>query len=107
MEKVRVIRVPKSVWDLCEPCLSAGREIPDCDHDEVVYTFTASFGKNFEMDVKICNAETKNGGAYIDPVLFYKGCEVACVDVGDSLDCNYNIEYGKNNYTVVLMKPEA
>jgi hypothetical protein len=107
MSKVKVIPVPKNVWDLCEPYLSTGRAIPDCARDEVVYIFTADFGNGYEMDVKVCNAETENGGAFIDPVLFYKGSEVACAEVGGSLDCDYNIEYGNTIYTMVLMKPEA
>jgi len=54
--------------------------------DEVVETFTANFGDcgEGEVSIDIKLVDSRDGSAYIDPVMFQHGCEVACMDVRDA-----------------------
>ena len=67
-----------------ESLLASGEMDEQTDSDGVVKTYTARFSNGWQADIKVCNAETENGGPYVDPVLFDEwGCEQCIGEVGD------------------------
>lgn len=68
-------------------------EYKDC---ETIATYTAKFDDGIEADIKLCNGDTP----YVDAVLFHNGCEVAVLEVSDTLDGEYAFTYNNNKYIV-------
>jgi len=109
----KIIRIPEKEYEFYQRYLSFGEEIPGVATDGVAETYSAEFDNGMVMEIKVCNAETEGGGAWIDPVLFkeikkgaYAGVygEVACGDVGDSLDNQYNLLYNGDEYQTIIVK---
>lgn len=108
MKYTRIINILADFFDECEFYLKNGIEFPSSGRDEVIYTASAHFPKNIIMEIKVCNAETSAGGAFVDPVLFLdnkKYCQEVCVgEVGDSLDTNYVLYYNGNEYETIIRR---
>jgi len=67
--------------------------------DDLCNYWTADFGDGLEVDVKLVNALTENGGAWTEAVLFKNGHELTHTDVLDSLD-TFELEYAGVTYVV-------
>lgn len=68
--------------------------------DETI-TSTVIFTDQFQMDIQLVICEGKSK-PYVQAVLFKDGCEVACSDVLDELQDEYELEY---NATIYIAKP--
>lgn len=90
--------------------LQEGEMIPDVSPDGVAIIFGADFPYGYEFQLRVCNARTDEGGAYVDPVLFIVengvGVEVAAGDVGDSLDTEYVLCYDDTEFHILLIPVE-
>jgi len=100
--------VPAEQFDFYEYYLLNGLKIDGCGRDEVPYVQSAMFPNGISMELKVCNAETEGGGAYVDPVLFVNNGkywnEVACGDVLDSLDNDVILEYNGDEYKTIVKR---
>lgn len=65
--------------------------------------YTTRYENGLELDAKIC---TSNDGdpLWTEAVLFQNGREVACSEIGGSLDEELCVEYENNTYTVRFTK---
>jgi len=111
MKYTRHIFIPAEEFDTYEYYLKNGLHIDGCGRDEVPYIHSAIFPNDIIMEIKVCNADTDEGGAFIDPVLFQdnkKWCqEVACGDVTDSLDDTWILEYNGDEYETISKRSQV
>lgn len=62
---------------------------------------TVCFGGGMEMDVKLCGARDEKSWA--EAVLFKDGHEVCCSEPAESYDGPWELEYGGDTYTAVVV----
>ena len=95
------VLIPKEDFEWLEPYLRDGKMVEKYDKDGVVVTFTGKFDNGVEVDIKVCNALTENGGAYVDTVLFDNGCEIAVSEVTDSLTGEWYVCASGEEYEII------
>lgn len=75
-------------------------KLPKEKQDQTLWTQSVSFGNNIEADIQVCSGQEN---AYLNPVLFQSGMEVACLqDESESVEGEYPFEYQGKEYTVVV-----
>jgi hypothetical protein len=102
--KTATILIPRDEVREMQNILSGGKLDEQTAPDGVIKTYTAKFGGGWEVDIKVCNAETEGGGPYIDAVLFHDGSEVMTLDVSEDLLGEYKFESGPLARTCFLVK---
>jgi len=107
--------IPPEMYDDAQFHLEKGIEFEGEKEIGTVYAFSSLFPNGIMMDIKVCNAPTEGGGAWVDIVLFEKyGVtdignfpkynEVAVGDVYDTLDTEFELWYNENTYITKIVK---
>jgi hypothetical protein len=103
MEKiVKTIKIPKAEIKEYNRLLDIEEvdfEKEGVDEDTTLETYTFKFTKEIEGDIKICSGQNN---LYIDPVLFYKGCECCVLDPEFEIDGEYSFEYDNVEYVGII-----
>lgn len=83
-------------------------EEPECEgnclsEDETIIE-TAVFEDGYEMDIKCCGVKYEEGGcntSWTEAVLFHNGSEIACSDVGDDFEGDWELKDNDGNTYIV------
>ena len=75
----------------------------ECLGEDETITYTAAFENGFEMDIKCCGVQYREGEtntAWSEAVLFHNGTECCCESGEDAFLGDWQIDYGGNSYVV-------
>jgi len=81
-----------------------GRSTADPECEDTPLTKSAAFTlcPGLEVDVKLCNGDSP----YVDPVLFFNGSEVECLNPDDTLEGQYDFIFEGKLYRVEIIGAE-
>ena len=73
------------VASVYEDMIQDGQRVTDHGREDVIKEWTARYPDGIEVDLKLVNAYTEDGGPWSEAVWFEDGCELGNDGCGDSL----------------------
>lgn len=104
MKKVEIEIGKREVAELNKILSLTGKELYDKYgyKENETFSWTAHFGDEIEADVKlvICGEDDH---PYCEAVLFDHGSEVACTEIGDTIDSSWEFDYQGEIYVAEVI----
>ena len=93
----RTVKVTANQLSEANEILKRTDFVEDAGRDELLYSFSVSFGNGIEADIKVYNGD----GPFVDAILFHDGSEVFIMEpCVEQLDGEYIFEYLGHKYIV-------
>lgn len=101
--QTQTLEIQASKYDQLALYLQEQKLVTDAGRDEILFEQTVRFKGDMEMDIKVVNSED---GPWTEGVLYRGPSEVGMTSVGDSLDGEFIISYGEQEYCVVVKRSQ-
>jgi len=100
----KTLIVEPPLFDQIEAMLLSGKLVDDHGREDEIFGWSVHFDDGKEMDIKVVNALSQDGGPWCEGVLFGDGSEIGCTEVGEQLAGEYIVQdtESQTEYCVVV-----